>query len=153
MKNLYKVKPSEYSKENYKIHRNICHTLGKGRHSSLLRLTVPTTDPTGNTTTTHTTKDKIHEEIIAYNIKHYSKAKKSPVGLNTPLSQQIGPHGTSPFCDGILQGTLTIQDLNEILMPETIDLLKSTMSKLGHLNKQQINTDMTSEDYIFFKME
>ena len=127
------------------MQRNIRRVLGKGRHSSLLRLTVPSNSATDNTTTTYTTKDKIHKEIIAYNIQHYSKAEKSPVGLNTPLSKQIGPHGTSPFCDRILHGTLTIQDLKEIPMQETIELLKITISPFDQPNQHLININMTQK--------
>jgi hypothetical protein len=130
-----------------KIHRNIRHALGKGRHSSLLRLTIPSSSPNDNITITHTTNDKIHEEITQHNIKHYSKAENSPVGINTPLYDKIGPHGNSPFCDRILQGTMTIDDLNEIPMPETVELLKSTMSPFAQLNQEQIKIDMEPDDY------
>ena len=71
-----------------KIHRNIRHALGKGRHSSLLRLTIPSPIENDKTTITHTTKENIHKEIIKYNIKHYSKAENSPVGINTSLSKK-----------------------------------------------------------------
>ena len=86
-----------------KTHAHIRHALQKGKKSSLLRLIVPqnTSPPTSKI---YTSKEEIHHEIIQYNIKHYSKAEQSPVGIGTPLYDKLGPHGNTPFCDQVLQG-------------------------------------------------
>ena len=75
---------SERTKKSY---RNIRQALGKQRNSSLLRLIIPQNNPENELKTTKvvSTKKEIHDNIISYNIEHYSKAEASPVGIGTPL--------------------------------------------------------------------
>ena len=102
--------------------------MGKGRTTSLLRLIVPSSFSTRKNATQEevvTGKDDIHDHIIAYNIKHYSKAESSPLGINTPLYHKLGPAGITQFSDDVLHEKLQIQDLEEIHMKETVELLHS----------------------------
>ena len=74
-----------------KTYRNIRYALGKQRNSSLLRLLVPLNTLSGKEKTTKvlSTKQEIHDSIIDYNIKHYSKAEASPVGIDTTLAHKV----------------------------------------------------------------
>ena len=111
-------------------HSQIRHALGKGRTTSLLRLIVPPSFSTRKNATQEevvTGKDDIHDHIIAYNIKHYSKAESSPLGINTPLYHKLGPVGIIQFSYDVLHGKLQIQDLEEIHMKETVEILHSTI--------------------------
>ena len=85
------------------------------------------TYPTVKTTKVLSIKQEIHENIINYNIKHYSKAEASPVRIGTVLHEKLGPYGISSFCDRVLQGKMTFQDLEDIPMTETVELLQSTV--------------------------
>ena len=89
-----------------------------------------------------------------YNIQHYSKAKSSPLRINKDLYHKIGPHGTSSFCDGVLNGNIDIKDINNIPMQETIELLRSTMKpqlppqdKSNSLHPSQISIELDKTDY------
>ena len=64
------------TKQLKRTYRNIIYALGKQRNSSLLRLLIPqgTNNDTVKTTKVLSTKQEIHENIINYNIKHYSKS-------------------------------------------------------------------------------
>ena len=146
---------AEQLKKNY---RNIRYALGKQSNSSILQLLIPHGSHTDSNKTTKVlaTKQEIHTNIINYNIKHYSKAEESPVGIGTPLYEKLGPYGISPFCNRVLQGKMTIQDLEDIPMTETIELLKSTVkpqikSTINHTSPtntpEEIHITIDSEDY------
>ena len=133
-----------------KIHRNIRQALGKGRNTSLLRLIVPSSTDT-KISTIYTSKHDIHEKIIDQNIAHYSKAENSPLGIGTPLYKKIGPHGTSPFCDRVLQGQLNFQDMQDIPMQETLELLQATLyppsTSPSSSSGTTISIDLNHDDY------
>ena len=138
------------------MHNHIQHTLGKRRKTSLLSLIAPVPNSTsGNLKETFTSKEDIHDKIISHNIQHYSKAESSPLGINKDLYHKIGPHGTSPFCDNVLNGNIHIKDLNNIPIQETIELLRSTMKprlpsqdNTASLYPSQISIELDKTDYI-----
>ena len=70
-----------------------------------------------------TKKEEIHEAIINYNIKHYSKPEASPFGLGNFLCDAIGPRGTIEFANRILAGELTQEDEKNIRFEEAFELL------------------------------
>ena len=127
---------------------NIRKALGKNRNSSLLRILIPPNpnNPHNHITKTCNTKAEVHDNVINYNIDHYSKAEKSPVGLNKPLYYKIGPHGMSSFCGRVLNGQMTLQDMEDIPLPETTELLqhttKSNKNSTSHNHNQDINIDL-----------
>ena len=139
------------------MHAKIRQALGKGRHTSLLRLIAPVSNPSTTSATQtqiYTNKDDIHDKIIDYNIKHYSKAESSPVGIQEPLYKKIGNHRTSKFCDEVLNGNMRVEDLDDIPMAETIELLHSTIHPTIQKSNTQsptpipsINIDLQKEDY------
>ena len=146
------------TEQTKKTYRNIRYALGKQRNSSILRLLIPlnTNSEKVKTTKVLSTKQEIHESIIDYNIKHYSKAEASPVGIGTPLHEKLGPYGISPFCDRVLQGNMNFHDLEDIPMSETVELLKSMVKPQIHSTNQQtlphntpaeINISLDNEDY------
>ena len=71
-----------------------------------------------------TDSKEMYETIIDRNIRHFSQAEQSPVGLGTPLSKLIGPTGTSAFCDRVLCGTMTQKDKESIPMQEALEMLE-----------------------------
>ena len=84
--------------------RKINYYLKKGYMGPLVQLCVST--PNSKTSEVLTDGDDIHNRIIERNIKHFSSAESSPLGLNSFLHNAIGPHGTSEFCDRVLTGGL-----------------------------------------------
>lgn len=141
----------EYKKNT----QNIRHILGKWRRSSLLCLIVPPkTSSKNEPSKIYTTKDEIHDHILAYNISHYSKGGQSPLGINKPLYDRIGPYGTSTFCDKVLEGKIALSDLDDIPFPETIELLQSTMRPPSQhsppnnkLKSPLIDIELTPQDF------
>ena len=75
---------TEQLKKNY---RNIRYALGKQSNSLILRLLIThgSQQDSNKTTKVLATKQEIHKNIINYNIKHYSKAEESSMGIGTPL--------------------------------------------------------------------
>ena len=84
--------------------RKIKRVLDKSEYFNLTKLTVLIVGEDEDQILTK--KEEIHEAIINYNIKHYSKPEHSPFGLGTFLCEAIGPHGTTEFSDRILVGEL-----------------------------------------------
>ena len=68
--------------------------------------------------------DTIHNRIIERNIKHFSSAESTPLGLNSFLNNAIGPHGTSEFCDRVLAGGLGETDKTDINFTKAYELLQ-----------------------------
>ena len=108
----------EKSKNSWK---KIKRALDKSDYSSLTKLIIPIAEGEEQTITK---AEEIHEAIINYNIKHYSKPEASPFGLGTFLCEAIGPHGTTDFADRILAGELNPEDEKEIKFQEAFELLK-----------------------------
>ena len=73
--------------------------------------------------TVHTEKEEIHNATIECNIQHFSKAEKTPQGINTFLYQALGDHGTSEFSNRILDRELTKTDEAKFQLSETFELL------------------------------
>ena len=63
---------------------------------------------------------KIQEAIIDHNIEHFSAAENTPLGKGTFLHDAIGPHGTSEFCDRVLDGGLGEADKEEVGMTSRV---------------------------------
>ena len=72
---------------------------------------------------------EIQNAIIEQNISHFSEAENTPLGLGTFLQKEIGPHGTSDFCDRVLEGSLGQADKEDIAMTETYELLQHMQRK------------------------
>ena len=77
--------------------------------------------------------EEIQTAIIEQNITHFSEAENTPLGKGTYLHKVIGPHGTSEFCDRVLDGGLGEADKEAIHYVEACELLQHMQKK-----KQQI---------------
>lgn len=129
--------------------------MGKNRNLSLLIVLIPS-DSTGsreNLTKTYNTKAEIHDHVINYNIAHYPKAEQSPVGIKKPLYHKIRLHGTLAFCDRVLIGQLTIQDMEEIPLQQTSELLQTTLKPIDISNPHKsklidISVDLNHKDCV-----
>ena len=71
-----------------------------------------------------TDEEEIHEAVINHNIKHFSKAEDTPLGMGTFLHDSIGTHSTSSFCDRVLDGGLGEADKEDINYVEAYELLQ-----------------------------
>ena len=69
---------------------------------------------------------------IEQNITHFSEAEKTPLGKGTYLHKVIGPHGTSEFCDQVLDDGLGETDKEEINYVEAYELLQHMQRKKQH---------------------
>ena len=100
------------NRESNKISwRNIKRALDSGNFSSLNQLIIPYESPKGEILErTIYKKDDIHNSIINHNIKHYSTPESSPFGMGKFLYHAIGPHGTSIFCERVLEENMTETD-------------------------------------------
>ena len=67
---------------------------------------------------------EIQDAIIDHNIKHFSEAEDTPLGMGTFLHKAIGPHGTLEFCDRVLDGGLGQADKEDINYVEAYKLLQ-----------------------------
>ena len=72
---------------------------------------------------------EIQDAVIDHNIKHFSEAEDTPLGMGTFLYKAIGPHGTSEFCDRVLDGGLGETDKEEINYVEAYELLQHMQRK------------------------
>ena len=68
--------------------------------------------------------EEIQQKIIDQNIKHFSTAENSPLGQGSFLHQAIRLHGTSEFCERVLDGGLGSSDEKEINFTEAYELLQ-----------------------------
>ena len=68
--------------------------------------------------------EEIQNVIIDHNIKHFSEAEHTPLGKRTFLYEAIGPHGTSEFCDRVLEGGLGEADRDSVNFAEAYELLQ-----------------------------
>ena len=82
--------------------RKIKYHLKSGNTEPLTRLLMTTEEAT----CILTDGAEIQDAVIDHNIKHFSEAKDTPLGMGTFLHKAIGPHGTSEFCDCVLDGGL-----------------------------------------------
>ena len=72
---------------------------------------------------------EIQDAVIDHNIKHFSEAEDTPLGMGTFLHKAIGPHGTSEFCDRVLDGGLGAADKEDINYVEAYELLQHMQRK------------------------
>lgn len=85
---------------------------------------------------------------------HYSKAEASPVGIGTTLYDKLGPYKISPFFDRVLQVKITFQDLEDIPMMETVELLKSTVEpQIKQKTIHSYPTNTLAEIHIYIDSE
>ena len=72
---------------------------------------------------------EIQEAVINHNTKHFSEAENTPLGMGTLLHDAIGPHGTSGFCNRVLDGGLGKADKEDINSVEAYKLLQHMQRK------------------------
>ena len=102
--------------------RKIQYFLKQGITEPLTRLLYQDT-PEGQAKIT-TDGEEIQNKIIDQNIKHFSTAEDSPLGMGSFLHEAIGPHGTSDFCGRVLDGGCGPTDKEEINFTEACELLQ-----------------------------
>ena len=107
-------------------------------HGPLVQLCV--TIPNSAISKVLTDGNNIHNRITEHNIKHFSSAESSSLGLHSLLHTTIGPHGTSDFCDRVLSGCLGEADKTDINFTEAYELLQH-MAHPPTATKQRSPTD------------
>ena len=73
------------------------------------------------------TIQEIYENIINYGMKHYSKVEESPVGVGTALYEKNRIIRSFPLLWKNSSRKMIFQDLEDIPMTETEELLQSTI--------------------------
>ena len=73
--------------------------------------------------------------------------------MGEPLYHKLGPHGTTDFCDKILQGQIKMKDLKDIPLQETKELLLQTISPFNtpndtHPHNNKISIDIDQDDFL-----
>ena len=112
--------------------RKIQHFLKRGITELLTRLLYQ--DSIEGPAKIATDGEDIQNKIIDQNIKQFSTVEDSPLGKGSFLFEAISPHGTSDFCDRVLDGGLSPTDKEEMNFTEAMNFYSTWKERKYLLN-------------------